>query len=135
MDLIIISVITFNAKWRSKSTKNWRHNPDCPVTYLIRLKNVNNPNHINVANGQLHYHNHNHHHNQHQGGMQKRQNSLNYMPSVFQNSYRFPLHFKNVYYYKSLVNLNMRLQHLKNSEKQHNNLQPGKFIRINKLEL
>ena len=87
---------------KSKSPKPWRHAHDCPVTYLNRLKNVhskkpsvNNPNH-NHSN------------------LPKRQNSLSYVPSLFQNSYRFPLHFKNVYYYKSLINLNMRLMHLKN---------------------
>ena len=39
--------------------------------------------------------------------------NLYYVPNLFQNSYRFPLHFKNVYYYKSLVNLNMRLMVVK----------------------
>ena len=38
------------------------------------------------------------------------------MPTLFQNSYRIPLHYKNVYYYKSLVNLNMRLMALKKNK-------------------
>jgi hypothetical protein len=42
-----------------------------------------------------------------------RKANLYRVPSLFQNSYKVPLHFRNVYYYKSLLNLNMRLMVLR----------------------
>lgn len=111
---------------KSKSPKQWRHAHDCPVTYLNRLKNIHSKK-PSVTNP----HHHHTHHNP-----PKRQNSLSYVPSLFQNSYRFPLHFKNVYYYKSLINLNMRLMHLKNySNSQTRNQQAEKINNLNNLSL
>jgi hypothetical protein len=49
-------------------------------------------------------HHHNHHHNHHH-----QRPHVYKVSSLFQNSYKVPLHFRNVYYYKSLLNLNMRL--------------------------
>lgn len=73
----------------------FRHYPNCPITMLKKsLKTVQQASHLNV----------------------QRRPNFHYVPSLFQNSYRFPLHFKNVYYYKSLINLNMRLMNLKNSQ-------------------
>ena len=94
-----------NFKFNS-AQRTLRHFQDCPVNYLNRLNSTVQT----YPNPVLHHHHHHHHHH-HQ---QSNRSSFTYIPSVFQNSYRFPLHFKNVYYYKSLINLNMRLMHLKN---------------------
>ena len=42
-----------------------------------------------------------------------RSKNVYHVPNLFQNSYRFPIHFRNVYYYKSLLNLNMRMMVLR----------------------
>ncbi|RNA44462.1 monocarboxylate transporter 12-like [Brachionus plicatilis] len=42
-----------------------------------------------------------------------RSKNVYHVPNLFQNSYRFPIHFRNVYYYKSLLNLNMRIMVLR----------------------
>lgn len=93
----------------TKSPKTLRHTNDCPVTYLNRLKNISH--NTQMARGHSHQ---GHHH----ANLYKRQNSFQPVPSMFQSNFRFPLHFKNVYYYKSLVNLNMRLMHIRNHSNQ-----------------
>ncbi len=96
-----------------KNQFKFKHFPNCPISKLNRLKNM----HIVQNQNSNHHHHHHHHYNHHlQASMlvnQAKRNNLYYVPSLFQNSYRFPLHFKNVYYYKSLINLNMRLKNLK----------------------
>lgn len=75
----------------TKNTTKVRHLPNCPFYYinLARLPHNQAPAH----------------------GSQKA--NLYHVPNLFQNSYRFPLHFRNVYYYKSLVNLNMKIMVLR----------------------
>ena len=84
-----------NKQQKLAEQRVFRHYPNCPITMLKKsLKTVHQASHLNV----------------------QRRPNFHYVPSLFQNSYRFPLHFKNVYYYKSLINLNMRLMNLKNSQ-------------------
>jgi hypothetical protein len=94
-----------------KNQFKFKHFPNCPISKLNRLKNMH------IVQNQNSNHHHHHYYNHHlQASMlvnQAKRNNLYYVPSLFQNSYRFPLHFKNVYYYKSLINLNMRLKNLK----------------------
>jgi hypothetical protein len=59
--------------------------------------------HIVAAHNQPHHQHPSHHH----GGSNKA--SYYHIPNLFQNTFQVPLHFRNVYYYKSLLNLNMRL--------------------------
>lgn len=101
-------------------SRTMRHYSNCPLFYLNvanqRPVPGQNPNHHN--HNHQHHHNHNHHHaggsggaigstSGGSGGHQKA--SFYHIPNLFQNSFKVPLHFRNVYYYKSLLNLNMRL--------------------------
>ena len=80
-------------------TKGLRHFSNCPFFYLNNENwmKINHPSHP-------HHQNHNHHHHHHHKQGQKQTNYF-YVPNLFQNQFRFPMHFKNVYYYKSLVSL------------------------------
>ena len=69
-----------------------KHLPTCPLFYLNNINN--NINNLNMLN-------------------HRQKANIHYIPNFFQNSYRVPMHFRNVYYYKSLVNLNMRLMTVK----------------------
>lgn len=85
--------------------KGFRHFSNCPLFYL---KNLNEDSFVHQSHNIHHQHHHHHHQNNH-GPNNLTPSNYQYVPSLFQNSYRIPLHYKNVYYYKSLVNLNMRL--------------------------
>lgn len=68
---------------------------------------------VNNANNLPHLIHHHHHsrnnpqfHNFHKANLYR-------VPSLFQDTYKVPMHFRNVYYYKSLLNLNMRLMVLR----------------------
>lgn len=83
----------------SQSNRPMRHYSNCPLFYL----NIN-PNSTNRTSHPNTHHNHPHH--AHTGTNKA---SYYHIPNLFQNSFKVPLHFRNVYYYKSLLNLNMRL--------------------------
>lgn len=84
------------------TNRAFRHYSNCPLFYL------------NIANRPTH-HQHPHHHASGSGvigtssGGGHHKASFYHIPNLFQNSFQVPLHFRNVYYYKSLLNLNMRL--------------------------
>jgi hypothetical protein len=116
-----------------------RHTPDCRLYYLDGLINQRNSQrahhpHLNHNPHHHHHHHHHHHQQQHHNQLAHRRvyykGRVYYVPNIFQNSYRVPLHFKNVYYYKSLLNLNMRLMTpkprmtlaFKDTDKEINNL-------------